>query len=166
MICYSSVWQVAQSALKLRVMGHTDNQGALESDVALSKRRAEAVATTPASNYGVAANRLSAFGVADLAPLASNTGDEGRAKTGGWNWCRNKVCAVALPGGWQSMPLCCAWVTPRQRACFIRQTFRTIYQVARSGLLKIDYSKGGAIYQATRGDRSGLLLPGSIKRSV
>ena len=80
MICHSSVWQVAQSALKLRVVGHTDNQGALESNIALSKRRAEAVTTTLASNYGVAANRLLAFGVAELALVASNTGDEGRAK--------------------------------------------------------------------------------------
>ena len=70
----------SEPALKLRVVGHTDNQGALESNIALSKRRAEAVTATLASTYGVAANRLSAFGVADLAPVASNTGDEGRAK--------------------------------------------------------------------------------------
>ena len=42
-------------------------------------RGAEFVATL-ASSYGVAANRLSAFGVADLAPVASNSGEEGRAK--------------------------------------------------------------------------------------
>jgi len=67
LICHSSVWQVAQSALKLRVVGHTDNQGALESNIALSKRRAKAATAMLVSNYGVAANRLSAFGVADLA---------------------------------------------------------------------------------------------------
>ena len=66
--------------LKLRVVGHTDNQGALESNIALSKRRAESVTAALASSYGVAANRLSAFGVADLAPVASNSGEEGRAK--------------------------------------------------------------------------------------
>ena len=70
----------SEPALKLRVVGHSYNQGALESNIALSKRRVEAVTTTLASNYGVAANRLSAFGVADLAQVASNTGDEGRAK--------------------------------------------------------------------------------------
>ena len=70
----------SEPALKLRAVGHTDNQGALESNIALSKRRAEAVTTTLASNYGVAANRLSAFGVAVLAPVASNTGEEGHAK--------------------------------------------------------------------------------------
>ena len=30
--------------------------------------------------HGVAANRLSAFGVADLAPVASNSAEDGRAK--------------------------------------------------------------------------------------
>ncbi len=70
----------SDASLKLRVVGHTDNQGALESNIALSKRRAEAVTAALASSYGVAANRLSAFGVADLAPVASNSGEEGRAK--------------------------------------------------------------------------------------
>ena len=70
----------SDSKLKLRVVGHTDNQGALESNIALSKRRAEAVTAALASSYGIAANRLSAFGVADLAPVASNSGEEGRAK--------------------------------------------------------------------------------------
>lgn len=64
-------------SLKLRVVGHTDNQGVLESNIALSKRGAEAVTAALAGSYGVAA---SAFGVADLAPVASNTGEEGRAK--------------------------------------------------------------------------------------
>ena len=70
----------SDSKLKLRVVGHTDNQGALESNITLSKRRAEAVTAALASSYGVAANRLAAFGVADLAPVASNSGEEGRAK--------------------------------------------------------------------------------------
>jgi OOP family OmpA-OmpF porin len=70
----------SEPSLKLRVVGHTDNQGALDSNIALSKRRAEAVTAALTSSYGVAANRLSAFGVADLAPVASNSGEEGRAK--------------------------------------------------------------------------------------
>ena len=67
-------------SLKLRVVGHTDNQGALDSNIALSKRRAEAVTAALASTHGIAASRLSAFGVADLAPVASNSAEEGRAK--------------------------------------------------------------------------------------
>ena len=70
----------SDTSLKLRVVGHTDNQGVLESNITLSKRRAEAVTAALAASYGIAANRLSAFGVADLAPVASNSGEEGRAK--------------------------------------------------------------------------------------
>ncbi len=66
--------------LQLRVVGHTDNQGALDTNIALSKRRAEAVTAALASTHGIAAVRLSAFGVADLAPVASNRAEEGRAK--------------------------------------------------------------------------------------
>ena len=66
--------------LKLRVVGHTDNQGGLDSNIALSKRRAEAVNAALASQHGIAAARLSAFGVADLAPVASNADEAGRAK--------------------------------------------------------------------------------------
>ena len=66
--------------LKLRVVGHTDNQGGLESNIALSKRRAEAVNAALATQYGVAPARLAGYGVADLAPVASNRDDAGRAK--------------------------------------------------------------------------------------
>jgi OmpA-OmpF porin, OOP family len=70
----------AEPNFKLRVVGHTDNQGSLESNIALSKRRAEAVNAALASQYGVSAARLSAYGVADLAPVASNSDEAGRAK--------------------------------------------------------------------------------------
>lgn len=70
----------ADATLKLRVVGHTDNQGNLDSNISLSKRRSEAVNAALASQHGVAAARLSAFGVADLAPVASNTDEAGRAK--------------------------------------------------------------------------------------
>lgn len=66
--------------MKLRVVGHTDNQGVLDANIALSKRRAEAVDVALVSQYGIAATRLSAYGVADLAPVASNRDDAGRAK--------------------------------------------------------------------------------------
>jgi len=70
----------AEPALKLRVVGHTDNQGALDSNISLSKRRAEAVNAALASQYGIVAGRLAAFGVADLSPVASNAAEDGRAK--------------------------------------------------------------------------------------
>lgn len=70
----------AELALKLRVVGHTDNQGNFDGNIALSKRRAEAVNAALTSQYAIAASRLSAHGVADLAPVASNAAEEGRAK--------------------------------------------------------------------------------------
>ena len=57
-------------ALKLIVVGHTDNQGAAAHNIELSKKRAEAVA----------ADRLLAQGMGSAAPVASNDSDTERAK--------------------------------------------------------------------------------------
>ncbi len=67
-------------ALILYVVGHTDDVGALAYNMDLSRRRAEAVAETLVSKYGVDAKRLKAYGVGPLAPVASNSTEEGRAK--------------------------------------------------------------------------------------
>jgi OmpA-OmpF porin, OOP family len=69
-----------QPALKLHVVGHTDNVGALTGNIDLSKRRADAVAAALAKDFGVTRDRLTANGVASLAPVASNANDAGRAK--------------------------------------------------------------------------------------
>ena len=66
--------------LKLHVVGHTDNVGAVDGNMALSKRRAEAVVAALAGSYGVNRARLTGNGVASLAPVKSNTTEEGRAK--------------------------------------------------------------------------------------
>jgi outer membrane protein OmpA-like peptidoglycan-associated protein len=68
------------AALKLKVVGHTDMVGALESNVALSQARAEAVVQALVAQYGIAAARLRGHGVGPLAPVATNDTDEGRAK--------------------------------------------------------------------------------------
>ncbi len=70
----------AQPNLKLHIVGHTDNVGGLESNMALSRRRAEAVMAALKGDYGIAGARLTANGVAYLAPVAVNTSEEGRAK--------------------------------------------------------------------------------------
>ncbi len=67
-------------ALKLHVVGHTDNVGALAQNMDLSKRRAQAVVTALTATYKVAAARLHPDGVGPLAPVASNDGEAGRAK--------------------------------------------------------------------------------------
>lgn len=70
----------AQPALKVYIVGHTDNQGALDANLALSQQRAQAVVAALAGGYKVDAKRLAAKGVANLAPVASNAADEGRAR--------------------------------------------------------------------------------------
>jgi OOP family OmpA-OmpF porin len=70
----------ANGNAKLHVVGHTDNAGGLEANLGLSKRRADAVVASLTKQSGIAANRLTANGVAYLAPVAVNTTEEGRAK--------------------------------------------------------------------------------------
>ena len=69
----------ANAALKVYIVGHTDNQGALDANLALSKARAQAVVDALAAS-GVDARRLSAAGVANWAPVASNANEAGRAR--------------------------------------------------------------------------------------
>lgn len=66
--------------LKLHVVGHTDNVGGIESNMALSKRRADAVVAALATQYGVNRARLTGNGVASLAPMKSNATEAGREK--------------------------------------------------------------------------------------
>lgn len=62
------------------IVGHTDSQGAFAYNLGLSERRAAAVAATLASDHGIAAGRMSAKGVASLAPVASNASEQGRER--------------------------------------------------------------------------------------
>lgn len=66
--------------MKLHVVGHTDNVGGFDPNMGLSKRRADAVVAALSKQFGIASNRLTANGVAYLAPVAVNTSEEGRAK--------------------------------------------------------------------------------------
>ena len=69
----------ADAALKLMVVGHTDNVGGAVYNLDLSKRRADAVVAA-LTGSGVASDRLLAQGMGSAAPIASNDGDEGRAQ--------------------------------------------------------------------------------------
>jgi OOP family OmpA-OmpF porin len=60
-------------------MGHTDNQGKLEYNLDLSRRRAVSVVRALAG-LGIAADRLDSFGAGVYAPVASNETEEGRTK--------------------------------------------------------------------------------------
>lgn len=68
------------AALRVFIVGHTDNQGALDANLALSRARAQAVVDALVRNYKIDAKRLGAAGVANYAPVASNANDAGRAK--------------------------------------------------------------------------------------
>jgi OmpA-OmpF porin, OOP family len=70
----------ANAALKLIVTGHTDNQGAFDYNVDLSRRRAAAVVAALVGQYGIGRDRLTPFGAGMAAPAASNETDDGRAK--------------------------------------------------------------------------------------
>jgi OOP family OmpA-OmpF porin len=70
----------ADPKLKVFIVGHTDNQGKLDYNTGLSQRRAEAVAKALTTGHGIPATRMTAKGLASLAPLATNRTDEGRAK--------------------------------------------------------------------------------------
>jgi outer membrane protein OmpA-like peptidoglycan-associated protein len=70
----------AQPKMKVFIVGHTDDQGEFEANMTLSQKRAQAVADALANKYGIAANRMLPRGVANMAPVASNASDEGRAK--------------------------------------------------------------------------------------
>lgn len=67
-------------ALKLHVVGHTDNAGGFEANLALSRRRADAVVAALVKDYGLGKERLTANGVASLAPVQSNADEAGRSK--------------------------------------------------------------------------------------
>lgn len=69
---------IADSSLKVYVVGHTDMTGNLEYNLDLSARRAEAVVNELVNNYGIEADRLMAKGVGPLSPVSTNTTEEGR----------------------------------------------------------------------------------------
>lgn len=68
----------AQPKLALFVVGHTDATGALQHNLDLSRARARAVVGALTRDYAIAAPRLDPHGVGPLAPVATNTTDEGR----------------------------------------------------------------------------------------
>lgn len=63
---------------RIALVGHTDGVGGLESNIALSQARADAVRIRLVEAHGVAPERIEARGVGYLAPVAPNSTPEGR----------------------------------------------------------------------------------------
>ena len=76
-------------ALKVLIVGHTDSQGAVDTQLGLSQRRAQALVDALAQGCTLDAKRLAARGVVNLAPVATNATEAGRAK--------NRCVALVLP---------------------------------------------------------------------
>ena len=70
----------ADAALQVNIVGHTDSVGSVESNMALSQARADAVLRALTGKHGIAVSRVKAYGVGPLAPVASNDTDEGKSK--------------------------------------------------------------------------------------
>ena len=70
----------ADPALKVYVVGHTDNVASLDLNTKLSQARADAVVQALVAKHGISAARLIGRGAGPLAPVASNDAEEGRAR--------------------------------------------------------------------------------------
>lgn len=77
---------------RVMLVGHTDAEGSLDGNIAISEARAGAVRARLISRYGVSENRIEARGVGFLSPRTSNLSAEGRAEN-------RRVEAVLLQGG-------------------------------------------------------------------
>lgn len=71
-------WLKADEARRVVLVGHTDNEGALDRNIALSEARAGAVRSQLVEALGVAGAQVDSRGIGYLAPIASNTTKEGR----------------------------------------------------------------------------------------
>lgn len=65
---------------EVKIYGHTDNKGSDDYNLKLSKRRAEAVRKALVERFGVSAGILSAEGLGERHPVASNDTEENRQK--------------------------------------------------------------------------------------
>ena len=75
-----AAWLQANPDGTIALVGHTDASGSLAANVALSERRAEAVAEALITTHDVDPARVVAQGVGFLAPRATNQTEEGRQK--------------------------------------------------------------------------------------
>jgi outer membrane protein OmpA-like peptidoglycan-associated protein len=73
-------WLNTNPANNVYIVGHTDMQGGVESNMVLSRARAAAVVDALIKQHAVKRERLGSDGVGPYAPLSNNTSEAGRAK--------------------------------------------------------------------------------------
>ena len=73
-----AAWLTANPGATIALVGHTDAAGSLAANIALSQRRAEAVAEALVALHAVDPARMAAEGAGFLAPRATNQTDAGR----------------------------------------------------------------------------------------
>ena len=69
-----------ETSMKLNIVGHTDSDGSNESNLKLSKDRADAVKNALVSIYGIDASRLQTEGKGESEPVSDNNSANGKAK--------------------------------------------------------------------------------------
>ena len=75
-----AAWLKADPTRNVALVGHTDAAGSLDSNIALSKKRAASVVDRLVQSYGVPRTQLDPEGVGYLAPRASNQTEAGRTQ--------------------------------------------------------------------------------------
>lgn len=67
-------------SIKLNIVGHTDSDGSDDSNLKLSKDRAQAVKDALVNIYNIAADRLTTEGKGETEPVADNGTADGKAQ--------------------------------------------------------------------------------------
>ncbi|NHF61456.1 OmpA family protein [Flavobacteriaceae bacterium TP-CH-4] len=69
-----------ETAMKLNIVGHTDSDGEEAANLALSKKRAEAVKNALVSIYNISGDRLQTDGKGETEPVGNNATPDGKAQ--------------------------------------------------------------------------------------
>ena len=82
---YGIIRQISQvllqeRAMRLNIIGHTDSDGPDDSNMALSKRRADAVKNALVTVYNISADRLETEGKGESEPVGDNSTADGKAQ--------------------------------------------------------------------------------------
>lgn len=85
-----SEWLTANPSQSIKVLGHTDSSGRADANLVLSQARADSIRDRLIAQYGVSADRISAIGMGDTAPIVPNDTADGRAKN-------RRVEAISTP---------------------------------------------------------------------